>query len=57
MVITRDGFTLMTAKVRDNEETLFILDNASGTLLLYRLNVAKIELEPAGGQRLDENFR
>ncbi len=56
LVIARDNFTLLTAKVRANEEALFVLDNNTGTLLVYRLNVGKSDLEPAGGLRLDEIF-
>ncbi len=34
-VITQQGFTLMTALTAEDEESLFILNNSSGNLLVY----------------------
>lgn len=56
MVIAREGFTILTAETRDGEESLFVLDNSSGTLIVYRLNVGKEQLEPAGALPLDAIF-
>ncbi|MEM9419815.1 MAG: hypothetical protein AAGA25_12315 [Planctomycetota bacterium] len=56
LVIARENFTLMTAEVRNGEEALFVLDNTSGTLLVYRLEVSRRSLQPAGGVRLDQIF-
>ena len=56
MVISRDQFTMLTAQTRSGEESLFILDNASGTLLVYKLNVARDIIEPLGGLRLEQLF-
>ncbi len=39
MVISRDAFTLMTAQTRSNEEALWVLDNRSARLLIYRLEL------------------
>ncbi|MBB6429083.1 hypothetical protein [Algisphaera agarilytica] len=56
LVIARENFTLMTAEVRSGEEALFVLDNTSGTLLVYRLEISRKSLQPAGGVRLDQIF-
>ena len=56
MVIARDQFTIMTAQTRDGEEGLFVLDNNTGSLLVYRLNISDRTLEPAGGVRIDQIF-
>lgn len=39
LVISRDTFTLMTAQTRQGEEALFVLDNKSARLLIYRLEM------------------
>ena len=56
-VIARDNFTLMTAETRNDEEALFVLDNASGALMVYRLDITEEVLEPAAGLMLEEIFR
>ena len=56
MVISRDQFTLLTAQTRAGEESLFVLDNQSASLLIYRLNVARDIIEPLGGIRLEQLF-
>ncbi|MEM9883639.1 MAG: hypothetical protein AAF800_12055 [Planctomycetota bacterium] len=56
MVIARQNFTLMTAATRSGEESLFVLDNTTGTLLVYRLDISREQLVPGGGIRLDEVF-
>lgn len=56
MVIARENFTLMTADVRSGEEALFVLDNGTGTLLVYRLDVARGAMVPADGLRLEQIF-
>jgi hypothetical protein len=56
MVIARENFTLLTAQTRDGEEALFVLDNTTGTLLVYRLDIGRDQMIPAGGLRLDEIF-
>lgn len=48
MVIARDNFSLLTARTRSGEESLFILDNRAGALLVYNLNVARRQLELVG---------
>jgi len=48
MVISRDAFTLMTAKTRDQEEALWVLDNRAAVVLIYRM-----ELRGADSGRLE----
>lgn len=57
MVIARDNFTLLTASTRDDEEALFLLDNVTGRLLIYRLNLPQNQLELAGGADVTQLFR
>lgn len=56
LVIARDNFTILTAETRSDEESLFVLDNTTGTLLIYRLDISSRELELANGLPLDEVF-
>ena len=56
LVIARDNFSLLTAQTRGNEESLFILDNTSGTLLVYHLNVARKRMELVDGLKLETLF-
>jgi len=39
MVISQDSVSLMTAATRDGEEALWVLDNGSGRLLIYRMEL------------------
>lgn len=56
MVLARDNFVLMTALTRSGEEALFVLDNNTGRLVIYRLDISKRELELAGGVDLPAIF-
>lgn len=56
MVITRDNFTLLTAKTRSSEEALFIINNITSRLLIYSLNIGQKRMELAGGADLNELF-
>ncbi|MEM8739671.1 MAG: hypothetical protein AAGG38_14505 [Planctomycetota bacterium] len=56
LVIARDNFTLLTAETRSDEESLFVLDSTSGTLLVYRFDISRGELVPSGGLRLEQVF-
>ena len=56
LVIARENFTLLTAETRQGEESLFVLDNTTGTLLIYRLDISSKKMELAGGLPLDEIF-
>ena len=52
MVVHRDNFTLLTAQTRQGEEALFVLENLTGRLIVYRVDIAKERLELAGGIEL-----
>jgi len=56
MVIARENFTLLTAETRDGEESLFVLDNTTGTLLVYRIEVGRKQMVLADGLKLDQIF-
>ena len=56
LVIARDNFSLLTAKTRSGEESLFILDNRAGALLVYNLNVGRKQLELVNGLDLNAMF-
>jgi len=56
LVIARENFTLMTAKTRSKEESLFVLNNSTSRLLIYSLDVGRDRLELAGGADLAEIF-
>ena len=55
-VINTGAFSLMTAKTRDNEEALFMLDNLNEKLLIYRLDLGRKRLELAGSAEISEIF-
>lgn len=57
MVITRDNFTLLTAKTRSGEESLFIINNATNRLLIYTLDLPRKNIELAGAADLSTIFR
>jgi hypothetical protein len=40
LVVSHTNFTVMTARTRVDEEALFVLENTSGKLLIYSVDVA-----------------
>lgn len=56
MVITRDNFTLLTAKTKNGEESLFIINNITNRLLIYSLNLPQERMELVGGAELKDLF-
>jgi hypothetical protein len=44
MVIDREDFALLTTQTRPDEEGLFVLDNGTGSLLIYRMDLANDEI-------------
>jgi hypothetical protein len=56
LVIARDNFTLLTAKTRTDEESLFIINNFTDRLLVYKLDLAHNRLDLAGGADLSGIF-
>ena len=55
MVIAEPSFTVMTARTRANEDSLFALDNRQGTLMVYTLG-ARGELQIATVVDIDAIF-
>ena len=45
LVITQENFTLLTAKTRSDEEALFLIDNATQRLLIYRMDMRTKDVE------------
>lgn len=41
MVLARDNFTIMTAKTRSSEEALFVIENNSQKLMVYKTDITK----------------
>ncbi|MEM6333789.1 MAG: hypothetical protein AAF823_10675 [Planctomycetota bacterium] len=56
LVIARDNFTILTTPTRSSEEALLVLDNASGRLLVYRLDVTRKSLTPVAGYEVPRIF-
>lgn len=56
MVIAEGSFSIMTARTRTDEESLFVLENNSGILLVYRLELSKREITPVGFLNVAREF-
>ncbi|MEM1354718.1 MAG: hypothetical protein AAGC44_13555 [Planctomycetota bacterium] len=56
MVIAQPQFSLMTAQTRQGNESLFVLDNNKGVLLVYKPNFGRKELEPVVTIPMSELF-
>ncbi len=56
MVVSRENFTVMTARTRANEEAVFVLNNITNRLLIYRMNVARNELELVANEDISRQF-
>ena len=54
MVIARDNFTVLTAQTANDEEALFMLDNATGNLMIYAMERGQLRL--VGGQNIGQAF-
>lgn len=48
MVLDRGSLTVMTAQTKDDEEAVFVIDNFSQQLLIFKLDLGKRRLEAAG---------
>lgn len=57
MVIGKESLTLLTASTRAGEEALFVLDSINEKLMIYRLDIAKKQLELAGAADLRQLFQ
>jgi len=47
MVLTRGNLTLMTAQTRPNEEAVFVLENSTSTLLVYKIDANRKRIDLA----------
>ncbi|WP_428388548.1 hypothetical protein [Mucisphaera sp.] len=56
LLVNRDDITLMTAQTRSGEESLFVLDNRTERLFVYRLDVNRNRMIPAAVLNLTELF-
>lgn len=56
MVLTSGDMTIMTARTKDDEEALFVLDNVSQELHIYTLDLAKKRLRRNETIRLGRLF-
>lgn len=56
MVIDRETFAVMTARTSNNDESLFIVDNSTGELLIYNMNLARHRLDLGGSVNLNLAF-
>ena len=52
----QQAYTFHSAAVADDEEGLFVIDNATGVLLVYHLSADDERMILANGLRLDEIF-
>lgn len=57
MVVTQQHFTLLTAKTRDTEEALFVMDDNSGLLLVYKTEVPRGRLSHVATVPIGQLFR
>lgn len=57
-IITRDSFTFLTAKTRNNDESLFVIDSVNEKLLVYNttLRSKNSRIELVGVQDLSRLF-
>lgn len=55
-VITRESFTLLTARTEQDEESLFVVDNTSQRMLIYRTDIARKRIELAQSVDLADLF-
>ncbi len=57
MVVNKETLTMLTAKTRPDEEAMFVLDGLNQVLLIYRLDVAKKQLELSAAAYLPDLFQ
>ena len=56
LVVTRDNIALMTSQTRSSEESLFVLDQSSGRLLVYNCDLGQRRIDLAGAADLGALF-
>ena len=57
MVINSQNMVFLTTRTQPAEEALFVLDNQSKRLLIYKLNLARKRLELAASEDLGKLFK
>jgi hypothetical protein len=56
MVTSTNSLSFLTTRTNANEECLFVVDNVTQKMLIYRLDIAKKRLELAGVEDLKKVF-
>lgn len=56
MALTRGDLTVMTAQTKSNEEALFVMDNVSGELHVFTLDISKQRLQRNQSRQLNKIF-
>lgn len=57
MVLNRGNITLMTAQTRPNEEAVFVLENTTAKLLVYKVDAGKKRIDLARSSDLEPWLR
>jgi len=57
MVLNRGNITLMTAQTRPNEEAVFVLENTTAKLLVYKVDAGKKRIDLAKTSDLGQWLR
>ncbi len=54
--VLQTTFQMMTATTRNDDESLFILDNTKGVMVVYSANIGRKQLTPVTAIRMEEIF-
>ncbi|MCC7408901.1 MAG: hypothetical protein IT442_12570 [Phycisphaeraceae bacterium] len=57
MLLTADQYSFLTARTRNNEDGLFVIDNRERKLLIYRIDTSRKRMEPLQIVDIDQIFR
>lgn len=57
MLLTADQYSFLTARTRNNEDGLFVIDNRERKLLIYRIDTSRKRMEPLQIIDIDQIFR
>jgi len=56
MVLAQQNFALMTAEAREDDEALYVLDNTTGQLLVYRMDLGNRRMELGASISMNQLF-
>ena len=56
MVIGRQNFTVLTTRTKNDEEAVFVLNNTTDRLLVYRADIGRKRLELVGNEDVGRLF-